>query len=388
MFGATLFCSDGGLMPRRLLVLTLSVLVSLPVTAQAPLFAEGKVSRVLTIGGSELDPESLWFDQVVGLRVLPGSSIAVVSRKTHNIRVFNASGRLVRTFSRKGEGPGELSSPGELQYAGDRLWLSAALGRVAVFDTTGRHIRTSTPDLDSLRNPRTSLRHQWVLTEHRPPVPKTVRTPLHQLDVQYLLRRARAKPDTVASIALGLHHELRNGIVGTSSQTFRPSGDVATVGDSLIIVADGMAGEVRWIRVDRDSARVVRRESLPFPRRPVTSADLATAVRLMQTSGRGVASDDAPARAGVPLFRPINPPKVWSVAERVLASADGHVWVKAMYAPSGNQTWLLFPPQGPPLRFELPRRFVGYDVAGRRIYGDEAVGADNIRALTVYEVGR
>jgi hypothetical protein len=374
-------------MSRFLCAATLGLLLSVPGSVQSQQVVDGRASRVLTIGGNELDPESLWFDFLVGLRVFPGGSVAVVSRKTHNIRVFGPGGRLVRTFARKGQGPGELSDPGGLSLAGDRLWLSAGIGRVAVFDTSGRHIRTFVPDVDSVRNPQIGMRHQWVLTK-RMPQPATVRTPINQLKAHFVLRRARAKPDTIASVALGLHVELGNAIVGTVSQTFFPTGDVSVIGDSVVVVADGMTGEIRWIRLDRDSARVVRREILPFPRRPVTSTDLADAVRLMQTSGRGVATGDAPTGGLHRMFRPIDPPPVWSVARKLLASADGYIWIHAADAPNGDRVWVLYPPEGAPIRFALPRRFVGRDVLGRRIYGDERVGSDVVTALTVYEVGR
>ncbi len=353
---------------------------------QAP--QDGGVRRVLIIGGSPIDPETRWFEGTVGLQALPGGRIAVSSRKSYNVRIFDDKGRLLRSMGRKGEGPGELSSPGAPRLVGDRIAVSANLGRIAWFDTLGKHIKTTSADLDSLRNPVWVLRHQWVLTQRTPPVPKTVRMPVHQLDVHYLLRRGRARADTIASVMPGLHVELRNGIVGSFNSTFPQSGDVAVIGDSVIVVADGIAGTVRWIRVDRDSARVLRQETLPFPRRPVTASEVSAAVRAMAESGQTIATDGARGSAGRPPLRPINPPKAWSVARRVLASEDGHVWVRTVDAPGGAWGWMVFPPSGPPLRIELPRRFTAYDVEGTRIYGTEPQGDDAIMALVVYELRR
>jgi hypothetical protein len=54
---------------------------------------------------------------------LSDGSVAVVSRGTHDIRVFDARGRHLRTHGRKGAGPGEYDQPSYVGRSGDTLFI-------------------------------------------------------------------------------------------------------------------------------------------------------------------------------------------------------------------------------------------------------------------------
>jgi streptogramin lyase len=68
----------------------------------------------------------------------------VLDRRANEVRVFDAAGQHVRTFGRKGQGPGEFKDPIALALGPDgRLWVvDPGNGRFVVFDTAGRFLET------------------------------------------------------------------------------------------------------------------------------------------------------------------------------------------------------------------------------------------------------
>src|SRR5690606_5816123 len=62
---------------------------------------------ILEIGVLEGDPAYM-FSQMRGPRRLSDGSIVVLDGATSEVRIFDAEGRHLRTFGRKGQGPGEF----------------------------------------------------------------------------------------------------------------------------------------------------------------------------------------------------------------------------------------------------------------------------------------
>ena len=63
---------------------------------------------------------ALFFDRTRKIRVAPDGSIFVASQRDHTISKFDAGGRLLKTFGRHGQGPGDLESPSELSLLDGR----------------------------------------------------------------------------------------------------------------------------------------------------------------------------------------------------------------------------------------------------------------------------
>ena len=61
----------------------------------------------------------------------------VLDRLGGRLALLAGDGELVRTFGRKGEGPGELSAPVALAYTGERLVVAERSGRLVLFDREG-----------------------------------------------------------------------------------------------------------------------------------------------------------------------------------------------------------------------------------------------------------
>jgi len=60
------------------------------------------------------DWESLFLDRHRKIKVAPDGSIFVSNSRDHNIYKFNADGKLIAKFGKRGQGPGDLELPGEL----------------------------------------------------------------------------------------------------------------------------------------------------------------------------------------------------------------------------------------------------------------------------------
>ncbi len=104
-----------------------------------------RLSEDLRIGAIDgEDYES--FSSVSALRVDGRGRIYVLDQQSQEIRVFEKDGRHLRTFGRKGQGPGEFASVSGMDFdARDRLWVvDVGTQRYSVFDTSGAYV-TSYP---------------------------------------------------------------------------------------------------------------------------------------------------------------------------------------------------------------------------------------------------
>jgi hypothetical protein len=84
------------------------------------------------------------FGYVVAVELDRHQRIWVLERHSQEIRVFERDGRHVRTFGRKGGGPGEFQDALGMAFGPDeRLWVvDPQFGRVTIFDTTGAVVTT------------------------------------------------------------------------------------------------------------------------------------------------------------------------------------------------------------------------------------------------------
>jgi len=69
--------------------------------------AEWTLVEELSIGSMDAEPE-YQFGQIIGVDVDAGGNVYVADSQAHDVRVFDASGRHLRTIGRPGSGPGEF----------------------------------------------------------------------------------------------------------------------------------------------------------------------------------------------------------------------------------------------------------------------------------------
>ncbi len=91
--------------------------------------------RIGSLEGSGAD----LFGRISALEVDESGRIYVLESQAHELRVFDASGRHVRTVGREGSGPGEFRSPAGMAWSPEgNLWIVDPENiRISVFDTTG-----------------------------------------------------------------------------------------------------------------------------------------------------------------------------------------------------------------------------------------------------------
>lgn len=74
--------------------------------------------------GDNQDDESQWFSSVSGVGALSDGSVVVAERGSGQLRIYDRTGRHLRSMGRLGEGPGEFSRLWFLRVlAGDTVWV-------------------------------------------------------------------------------------------------------------------------------------------------------------------------------------------------------------------------------------------------------------------------
>jgi hypothetical protein len=109
-----------------------------------------RLEEELCIGESSSD--DYMFSEIVGIAVDGLSNIFVLDFKEANVKVFNDEGYYIRTTSKKGEGPGELSMPYTISItSGNELMIQDVMNRrLSFFSFEGeflKHIPTAKVNL-------------------------------------------------------------------------------------------------------------------------------------------------------------------------------------------------------------------------------------------------
>lgn len=113
-----------------------------------PVPLPGTPSRLLLaqdlVIGEDREKENYWFSLLNSMDVDDSGNIYTLDPKDIKIRVFDNGGMLLRTFGRRGQGPGEFSGPGSIQVRDDR--------KLQVFDVLNRRLSLLTLDGKSIRD--------------------------------------------------------------------------------------------------------------------------------------------------------------------------------------------------------------------------------------------
>jgi hypothetical protein len=103
--------------------------------------AKWRLVEDLRIGGGDEGPTSL--SRIGGMDVDKQGRIAVFDQVAVELRLFDASGKFVRTVGRKGQGPGEYTEVNGIRYlANGTLWVNDYTNtRIVGFDAKGDFLR-------------------------------------------------------------------------------------------------------------------------------------------------------------------------------------------------------------------------------------------------------
>ena len=100
------------------------------------------LKKDLTIGES-LDDEEYMFSQIGGVMVDVEEDIIVIDEKEIVVKVFDKTGKHLRTFGKRGQGPGEFASVARIVLKGGRdiVLLDRANGRFSYFSKEGECLK-------------------------------------------------------------------------------------------------------------------------------------------------------------------------------------------------------------------------------------------------------
>ena len=312
--------------------------------AESPLDASGDEWRlqlppVLQIGrsgGGDDGPDL--FGRIMQVIRLSSGDIAVAEGLAAEIRVFDDDGGHLRTFGRRGEGPGEFANLWTIaELPGDTIVaIDPRGGRVSLFTSSGTFARSfpiprlpgaSAPNVIGWLDDGTLL----IDARSRSPSRDTRDQSTHFL---YAVDRDGEVLGTLGELAgqqLG-----RNGYaMGFSGRAeFAAGGNLAWYGHSsrFELVGHNRSGSVR---------RIVRVDRVP---RAVTQAEIDESRTAAEESLRGM-SGPAAERIRATEFASTHP-----VHDRVLSDEAGNLWVERYRSDpvedSGTREWDIFDDEG------------------------------------------
>lgn len=286
-----------------------AVLVSNPETGIWGETASWRLVEELRIGSAEAAGPEL-FGEIADLAIDDYGRIYVLDSQARQIRVFGADGRHMRTFGRRGSGPGEFERPTGMAWDGDRrLWVvDARNARYAVFDTAGSY---QTGELRLLSG--------WML-----PWPGTFDRSGRLLDFAFVGREsvlvrfdaAFAEADTFALPAYEGESYLITRPDGTRvMQMPVPFAPTLTWRlDPRGYLWFGVTAPYRIVQstLSGDTVRIVDREYTPSP---VSAEDRAAAIARLERLAQGTRLD----LSRMPDERP--------AFQKILLDPDGGLWV-------------------------------------------------------------
>jgi len=113
-------------------VILLLLLIALPGFAGLSIHLEKK----LAIGDGEF-----MFDSLVSICEDGEGNFYALDFKAYKVHKFSPGGKLLLSFGRKGEGPGEFKSPGSIYYAPEgKIIVAEMMNQASVFDTNGKFL--------------------------------------------------------------------------------------------------------------------------------------------------------------------------------------------------------------------------------------------------------
>jgi hypothetical protein len=148
---------------------------------------------------------------------------------------------------------------------------------------------------------------------------------------------------------------------GIASTHLGNGGAYAVLDDSIVTVADGYTGSVRWFRVTPTGLVAYQTRQLPSRSLPTTDADIRRIERRLRSEGNG---------SSLPRRLVFNAPPRSSIASEALFADDGSLWVRNTPESETGHVWTVFDRGGNiSIRLQMPRGFDLEFVQGQNLYG-------------------
>lgn len=300
------------------------------------------------------------FSQIMGVAGLRDGRWVIADGSTAELRVFDGSGAHLATWSRRGDGPGELRVILSFQrIVGDTLVVQDLPGgspRFAFFDPEGAFVRRS-----QLSAPTPGLAFAvagWldgvtaVFTESNRPSLR----PDQQAVQEVAFALMRVDENTTAQVASHPGVTLYGRETGPPVGVMLGSRLQRDVGPAGLVVALPQGAHVLRYDPDGSLSMVMRREVSPVDVSPQMIAEYLDAyvATLARAGGSPDDLDEARERAQKSVFADRAP-----VYSRVLVDREGNVWAREWSVQHSLPQTQAFP------TFEIPDSWVVYDATGR-----------------------
>ena len=299
---------------------------------------------VLTIGEDEED-EHQWFSSIRGMGRLSDGSIVAVDRTAAEIRIYDETGRHLRSMGRHGEGPGEFSDPFILWItAGDTIWVGDYFPwRYNVFTADGEFVRlvslnpvfvNASQSGGVLDNGYTVNSRLKSARRENFSVPDSLIVDVHDPSGRLVGSLARMADRTSGTVSESPNFWL--------APLFQALAEVDAAG-STIVLAHGRDTEVR-ILDDEFNLRTIIRWSEPD--REVTGADVRAWREDYIESRTQWASPDWHEFDDARLSQERPVADVFPALSSVRIGRDGRIWIRQYDRPREDRGWLAFGPDG------------------------------------------
>ena len=349
-----------------------------------PVGPEHRLSLVeeLRIGRALGGDEGEQLSQVIGVEIGPGGEIYSLSGRDNDVRVFSAAGDFLRSWGRRGEGPGDFQRPHDLTVARDTVAITDG-DRVHFFDLAGNFLNAVWPGGQTGRYSVATILSTdlgWVVGLGLPRFAGARREPTAPQEVRYLdpasgvlgeaIITYDREPDMV---------ELSSG--GSVTPAFARFVDHGVDRVGNVYLSDGMDYEMSVHSAEGVLRRTVRMDVEPVPvtddmldevrRTAIERCRLPARRRLCERPGgyldTGLPAVFANANRQVPAF------------SRFLVAPDGHLLIRRVdlvWDQAGEadpRPYDLVSPDGRFLgRVEIPADFRPLILRDGRVFGTES----------------
>ncbi len=108
-----------------------------------PMYTEQVLTleKELTVGGAGTGGE-IAFSSLEGVDIDEDENIFILSAKDAAVFVYDRSGKFIRKFGRRGQGPGELLTPAAISIRADRVMISDLARKISFFDRQGNFLKS------------------------------------------------------------------------------------------------------------------------------------------------------------------------------------------------------------------------------------------------------
>lgn len=204
-------------------------------TLEEPVFVERlrRARRIAVAGAAEKEDE-IFFGRIDSAAIGPRGRVFVLDSQVSQVAVLRLDASVAETFGRRGQGPGEFSSPDAiaLDATADRLFVGDRNGRVHIFSTAG----DKTEPLDTLYVGRSLP--ESLCTVHGS-------LAVGSRDFSGGLVRVLAADGSVQEAFGGVLYHSPHALVNRTVSAFAMACDSAT---STAFLAVSLLGEVRAVR--------------------------------------------------------------------------------------------------------------------------------------------